>query len=86
MKNTLQHRNWISRIHSAAAIAGLALAAVFLLAAMTTPPAQAQTYTVLASFDGTDGNYSLAPLAQATNGNLHFKTSTSTAVKQVVVN
>jgi hypothetical protein len=66
-KNTLQHRNWISRTRLAAASAALALVAVMLSAVITAQPAQAQ-YTTLASFDGTNGSYSLAPLVQATNG------------------
>lgn len=72
-KNTLQHRNWISRTRLAAASAALALVAVMLSAVITAQPAQAQ-YTTLASFDGTNGSYSLAPLVQATNGKLYGTT------------
>jgi uncharacterized repeat protein (TIGR03803 family) len=74
MKNTQQHRNWISRMRLPAASAALALAAVLVLAVIATQPAKAQTYTVLASFDGTNGSYSLAPLVQATDGNLYGTT------------
>jgi uncharacterized repeat protein (TIGR03803 family) len=75
MKNKQQQLNWISRMRQPAASAALALAAMLVSAVFTTQPAQAQTYIVLASFDGTDGSYSLAPLVQATNGNLYGTTN-----------
>jgi uncharacterized repeat protein (TIGR03803 family) len=59
----------------AAASAALTFAAMLALAVITTQPAQAQTYTVLANFDGTNGSYSLAPMVQATNGNLYGTTN-----------
>lgn len=74
MKNSPQYRDWISWIHSAAASAAFALAAVLVLAVVANQSVQAQTYTVLASFDGTNGSYSLAPLVQATDGNLYGTT------------
>jgi uncharacterized repeat protein (TIGR03803 family) len=40
-------------------------------AVLATQPAQAQVFTVLASFDGTNGVSPAAGLVQATNGNLY---------------
>lgn len=78
MKNTMQHRNWFSRIPGAVVTAAFAMVTVLVSAFLTTQPARAQTYTTLASFDGTDGSYSLAPLVQATNGNLYGTTNQAT--------
>jgi uncharacterized repeat protein (TIGR03803 family) len=55
----------------AGAGAGLALATVLVLAVLTTQSAQAQVFTVLASFDGTNGVSPAAGLVQATNGKLY---------------
>ena len=73
MKDTLQTQNWIANMGRATAKAALALAAVLALAVMTisTPSAQAQTFTTLASFDGTNGSTVTAPLVQAIDGNLY---------------
>jgi uncharacterized repeat protein (TIGR03803 family) len=71
MKNTMQNWNRISTMRPRAA---LALTALLVLAFITAGSAQAQTYTVLASFNGTNGSYSLAPLVQATNGKLYGTT------------
>jgi uncharacterized repeat protein (TIGR03803 family) len=71
MKNTQPDRNWIWRMRLAAASAALAFAAVLVMAVLATQSAQAQVFTVLASFDGTNGVSPAAGLVQATNGNLY---------------
>jgi|SRR5450631_624949 len=74
MKTTPQHRNWISRVCLTAASAALALAAVLVLAVITTQPAQAQDFTTLFSFNFTDGSEGVATLVQGANGNLYGTT------------
>ena len=74
MKDMLKYQNCISKVRRAGANASLALVAVLASAAITAPPAQAQTFTVLHTFDSTDGGDLVAPLAPATNGNLYGTT------------
>jgi len=66
MKDLLKYQNCISKLRRAGANASLALVAVLASAAITAPPARAQTFTVLHTFDSTDGGDLVAPLAQAT--------------------
>jgi uncharacterized repeat protein (TIGR03803 family) len=75
MKNTLQHQNWISRMRLPAASAALALAALLVLAVITTQSAQAQTLTTLHSFDDTRGSDPWGGLVQAWNGDLYGTTA-----------
>src|SRR5271165_7016357 len=81
MKSNHALRYWkrISRMRPAKARTALAVATVLAAAIITIQPMQAQTtFTTLASFDGTNGSYSLAPLIQATNGNLYGTTNQAT--------
>jgi hypothetical protein len=70
MKNTLQHRNWISRMRLSAASAALALAGVLVPTVIATQSAQAETtFKVLYDFNTADGpNAGLAGLIQGMNG------------------
>jgi uncharacterized repeat protein (TIGR03803 family) len=75
MKNTLQHRNWISRMRLAATSAALALATVLVPLVIATQSAQAHTLTVLYSFTGgADGSSPTQGLIRDSAGNLYGTT------------
>jgi|SRR5580704_4977384 uncharacterized repeat protein (TIGR03803 family) len=71
MKNTRQQGNWISRMRLVGTCSALAFVAVLALAVITTESAQAQTFTSLASFNGTDGANPYAGVVQAINGDFY---------------
>jgi uncharacterized repeat protein (TIGR03803 family) len=76
MKNTLQHRRWLSRIRRLAASAALAFPVVLVPALVANQLAQAQTFTVLYSFTGMpDGANPYAGLIRDAAGNLYGTTS-----------
>src|ERR1700683_2467821 len=74
MTRTGQHQRSISAIHRLEASSALALGAILVTAAIGTPTAQAQTYTVLHRFKDTDGAYPHAGLIQDSAGNLYGTT------------
>jgi uncharacterized repeat protein (TIGR03803 family) len=71
MKSTPQQRKRFSRIRLVRGSTALALVALLVLAVITTGAAQAQTFTTLFSFDGSDGSFPFAGLAQATDGDFY---------------
>ena len=76
MKNTLQHRGWISRIRLLAASVALALPVVLVPTLIATQSAQAQSYKVLYRFTGgADGAAPYAGLVRDPAGNLYSTTA-----------
>src|SRR5208283_1150529 len=67
MKNSAQHRSWILMSRFRRATAALAVA----LAAVMTQPAQAQTYTAIHNFSGSEGAYPDAGLTMDKAGNFY---------------
>jgi len=84
MTRTGQHQRCISGIHWLAASGALALGTMCVLAALGTPPAQAQTYTVLHSFTGADGESPLG-LIRDPRGDLYGVTQLGGVSGQGVV-
>ena len=84
MTRTGQHQRCISGIHWLAASGALALGTMCVLAALGTPPAQAQTYTVLHTFTGADGESPLG-LIRDPRGDLYGVTQLGGVSGQGVV-
>jgi uncharacterized repeat protein (TIGR03803 family) len=71
MKSTRQQRNWISRMRLAVNSALPAMVTLLVMSIITSGSGQAQTFTTLHSFNGTEGSFPLAGLVQATDGNFY---------------
>jgi len=76
MKNSGQHRDWISRARSRSVTIAFAFVVVFAGSVVGTPSAQAQTFTLLHSFQGPtqDGVYPAGELTFDKSGNLYGTT------------
>jgi len=74
MNNPTQHRGWILGMRGQARGGALALAVMLVLAILATGSAQAQTFTTLHNFDGTDGGSPEVGMIQATDGNFYGTT------------
>src|SRR5580658_6853701 len=85
MTRTGQHQRSISAIHRLEASSALALGAILVTAAIGTPTAQAQTYTVLHRFKDTDGAFPYAGLIRDSAGNLYGTTESGGASNYGVV-
>src|SRR5260370_39842240 len=74
MKYTLQYPRWISAIDSLRTVPTLALGALLVTVAIGTPPAQAQTYTVVHNFNLSNGYGPQAGLVRGSSGGLYGTT------------
>ena len=83
----MRHRNHAknSRGNMSKLTCGIRACGFFLLWAAATVASPAQTFTTLHSFAGTDGSNPLAPLFQASNGDLYGTTSVGGANKDGTV-
>jgi uncharacterized repeat protein (TIGR03803 family) len=79
MKNPGQRQNRISRLHLAGTSTMLVAMTVLVFAIITMQSAQAQTFTTLHNFNGTDGGLPTAPLVQGADGNFYGTTPTGGA-------
>jgi uncharacterized repeat protein (TIGR03803 family) len=70
-----QHGEWILSSRVRVATAPLTLVVLFVLGAGTIPPAEAQTFTVLQTFAGSNGEGPYAGLVRDAAGNLYGATS-----------